>query len=371
MKINLNRRLVLVVVPLLLLTLAACAGRINNPEGWSGGTIDGDTLYIGTQAGDVRAIDLAEGYMKWSFELQGEDRLRGVYGAPAVTEDAIYVGGYDSILYSLTRNGDLQWQEPVGGAIVGGPVVADGVVLVGSGDGSLYVFDVEDRSSRWIFETGSRVWSTPVVDNGVVYLTSLDRKIYALKLEDGSFLWEFETGGAVASTPVVDNGVVYVGSFDSIFYALSAASGDMLWKFEEGENWYWGEALVTEDTVYVGSLDGNLYALDKFTGSLRWKFPTEGPIVGRPAIVFDMIAVPSDDGELHMVRMTDGQELGSCSMGTELRSALVLKDDVVFLNARDSSIRALRIKPNGNPDEEWVHFADEDDPIDVGRPPDC
>lgn len=258
MKINLNRRLVLVVVPLLLLTLAACAGRINNPEGWSGGTIDGDTLYIGTQAGDVRAIDLAEGYMKWSFELQGEDRLRGVYGAPAVTEDAIYVGGYDSILYSLTRNGDLQWQEPVGGAIVGGPVVADGVVLVGSGDGSLYVFDVEDRSSRWIFETGSRVWSTPVVDNGVVYLTSLDRKIYALKLEDGSFLWEFETGGAVASTPVVDNGVVYVGSFDSVFYALSAASGDMLWKFEEGENWYWGEALVTDDTVYVGSLDGNL-----------------------------------------------------------------------------------------------------------------
>ena len=371
MKVSLNRRSLLVAVPLLVLTLSACAGRINNPEGWSGGTIDGDTLYIGTRAGDVRALDVANGFTKWSFELQGDDKLRGVYGAPAVTEDAIYVGGYDSILYALSHSGDLQWQEPVGGSIVGGPVVADGTVLVGAGDGVLYAFDVEDRSSRWTFETGSRIWYSPVVNGGVVYLTSSDRKIYAIKLEDGSKVWEFETNGAIASTPVVSGGSVYFGSFDAVFYALSAATGKRQWQFDEGKNWYWGEALVTDDSVYVGSLDGNLYALDKSTGDLRWTLATDGPIVGRPVIVFDMIAVPSDDCVIRLVRLSDGDELGSCSIGTEVRSSLVLLEDVLFLNARDSSIRALRIKSNGNPDEEWVHFADEDDPIDVSRPPDC
>ncbi|MDA0770278.1 MAG: PQQ-binding-like beta-propeller repeat protein [Chloroflexi bacterium] len=373
MKFSLNRRLLLLAVPLIVLTLAACAGQISKPKGWSGGTVQGDTLYIGTQAGDVRALDVKNGFTKWDFELQGEDKSRGVYGAPAVTDDAIYVGGYDSILYALSVSGDSLWQEPVGGSIVGSPVVADGAVLVGATDGVLYAINIEDRAELWRFATGSRVWSSPAVDvgNGVVYLTSFDQKIYALKLADGSMMWEFETDGAVASTPVVNSGGVYVGSFDGVFYALNAATGAPLWQFDGASNWYWGEALVTGDTVYAGSLDGNLYALDKFSGALRWTYATEGPIVGKPVIVFDMIAVPSDDGGLHLVRMADGREVSSCSMGTELRSSLVQQDGVVFLNANDGSIRALRIKSSGNPDEEWVHFANEDKPIDAGRPPDC
>ncbi len=368
---NLNRRFLLVAIPILVLTLTACAGHINNPEGWSGGTIDGDTLYIGTQAGDVRALDVVNGFTKWRFELQGDDKSRGVYGAPAVTEDAIYVGGYDSVLYVLSHGGDLMWQEPVGGSIVGSPVIADGMILTGASDNVLRAIDVEDRIERWSFETDSRIWSTPVVEGGVVYLTSLDKKVYALKLEDGTKLWEYETGGGIASTPVVDGGRVYVGSFDGVFYALSAATGEVQWTFDGSDNWYWGEALVGGDTVYAGSLDGHLYALDKSTGGQKWAFATAGPIAGRPVIVFDMIAVPSDDGGLHMVRLSDGKEISSCNVGSELRSALIVRDDVVFLNAKDSSIRALRIKSNGNPDEEWVHIADEDDPIDVGRPPDC
>lgn len=371
MKLSLNRRFLVLVIPALLLTLAACAGQINNPEGWSGGTLAGDTLYIGTQAGDVRALNVANGFTRWRFELQGEDKLRGVYGAPAVSDDAIYVGGYDSILYALSTDGDPLWQEPVGGSVVGSPVLADGMVLVGAGDGILHAFDTEDRSERWRFTTGSTIWSSPVVHDDVVYISSSSGTIYAVKLSDGTQVWEFETGGAIASTPAVEAGTVYFGSFDGIFYALSAATGEERWRFEGANNWYWSEALVTEDAIYAGSLDSNLYAINKSTGNLKWAFAAEGPIAGRPVIVFDMIAVPSDDGGLHMVRLSDGQQVSSCNIGEELRSSLIQQDNVVFLNASDGSIRALRIKPNGNPDEEWVHFSKEDDPIDVGRPPDC
>ena len=133
----------------MLLTLAACAGRIATPEGWSGGALDGDTLYIGTRAGDVRAIDTRNGETLDRFILRGEESLRGVYGTPALHNGALYVGGYDSMLYALSTP-DLveQWQEPVGGPIVGAPTVADGVVLVGSDDYKIYAFDHQEESLR-------------------------------------------------------------------------------------------------------------------------------------------------------------------------------------------------------------------------------
>ena len=84
-----------------------------------------------------------------------------------------------------------------------------------------------------------------------------------------------------------------------------------------------------------------------------------------------MIAIGSDDGKLHIARISDGNPVDFCNMRTEIRSSLAVQDDTVFLSAKDKSIRALRIKTNGNPDEEWVHQPDEDDPIDRGRIEDC
>ena len=362
----------LALLSLMMLTLAACAGRIATPEGWSGGALDGDTLYIGTRAGDVRAIDTRNGETLDRFILRGEESLRGVYGTPALHNGALYVGGYDSMLYALSTP-DLveQWQEPVGGPIVGAPTVADGVVLVGSDDYKIYAFDHQEESLRWAFQTGNKVWSSPVAADGVVYATSLDKNIYAISLEDGSKIWQFATGSAIASTPVVDDGMVYVGSFDGVFYAVNAADGSRAWTFNGASGWYWGTPLVHGDSVYAPSLDGNLYALDKRTGALRWTLATEGPIVGSPAVVFDMIAVGSDDGKLHIVRLSDGNPVDACNMNTQVRSSLAVKDGVVFLSAHDKTIRALKVKTNGNPDEEWVHNPDEENPVVKGRVEDC
>ena len=123
--------------------------------------------------------------------------------------------------------------------------------------------------------------------------------------------------------------------------------------------------------MYAPSLDGKLYALDKRTGELRWTLTTEGPIVGSPVIIFDMIAIGSDDGSLHIARISDGNPVDACNMRTEIRSTLAVQDDIVFLSAKDKTIRALRVKTNGNPDEEWVHQPEEDNPVQRGRAPDC
>jgi outer membrane protein assembly factor BamB len=362
-----------ILIPFLLLsllTLVACA-RIGVPNGWSGGAIVDNTIYIGTSEGELRAIDRINGDTIWRFALQGEERFRAVYGTPAVTEDTIYVGGYDSILYALSLDGDLKWQEPLGDSIVGSPVIDGDFLLVGSSDGNLYAFNAIEETEEWRFPTGGKVWSTPAVADDVVYFGSLDHNIYAVSLRDGVKQWEFPTGGAVAASPVVARGRVYVGAFDGVFYAIDADTGSEVWRFEEASNWFWGRAITKGDIIYVPSLDGNLYALEMDTGRLRWKIETDGPIVGSPAIVFDeLLAIPSSDGKIRLARL-NGTQLDTCNIDEAIRTPLVVQDDFIYFGATDRSIRALKIKQNGNPDEEWVHFADKDDPIQRGRAAAC
>ena len=387
----------LVLVALLLAaTLAACS-RISNPEGWSGGAIADDTLYIGTREGQVRALYIGKlddrgemvadegrelGEIIWEFDLRGDEELRAVYGTPAVVRDVVYVAGYDGYLYALSREPDpdlprqptLVWQERVGPGlaedvdpIVASPVVTDGLVLVASSDGFLYAYDIVEQAEVWRFPTGDKVWSKPAVVDGVAYFGSLDKNVYAVRLEDGIELWRRATDGAVAAPPAVAGGRVYIGSLDSVFYALEAKTGAVEWRFEGSDSWFWGEAIVNDGTVLVPSLDGNLYALDADTGDLRWVVETEGAIVGSPAVVFDMIAIPSNDGRVRVARLRDGAQLDGCNLGEDIRTPLVEKDGHVYFAARDHSIRALRIKSNGNPDEIWVHLTNKDDPLPRGR----
>ena len=366
---RLSKGLVFLALPVVLIASAACAS-IGNPSGWSGGLVVDDVLYIGTRDGELVALNRATGERSWSFELLGKETDRAIYGTPAVAGDTLFLGGYDGILYSLYledggeegsewKAGDLKGQATLEGHIVGGPVVADDLVLVGSSgssDGNLYAFDVEEiGSQKWRFPTEAGVWSSPVVVDGVVYFSSMDHNVYAVSIEDGSQEWRFETGGAIAATPLVMRGRVYVGSFDSVFYAIDAETGKEVWRFEGADNWYWGHAIAHEDTVYAPSLDGNLYALDMADGDLLWTLETDGPIVGSPAVVSDLIAVPSVDGRIRLASLTNGNEQYICNTETAIRTSLVEQGGSIYFGARDRSIRALRVSTDRGPD--WAYFS--------------
>ena len=375
----------------MLLALAGCSG-VAAPEGWSGGVIAADKLFIGTMEGTLLALDVDSGRKLCEFALpENTDRRdsQAIYGTPALANGTIFVGGYDGVLYSLPvecgGDSDGHWEpddsEPVGGRepIVGGPVAVDGAVLIGSSDGSLYAFDYDydlrDFSLRWAFPTGNKVWGAPVVAEGVAYFGSLDHKLYAVDLESGDPAWPapFEAGGAITATPVLEGGRLYVGAFDSVFYAIDALTGREVERFAAAGSWYWSRAVSSGSTIYAPSLDGNLYALDRDSLEEVWPAPlrTDGAIMGAPVIVGDRIAVPSMDGKLRLLRIEDGSDPRICDIGVKLRAPLYEHDGFIYFGATNHSIRALQVDSRGDPDESWVHFTNEEIPVDPYRDPDC
>ncbi len=366
--------LLLLIIPLVTLLTTACAGGFAAQGGWSGPVVSGDLIYVGTREGRLLALDKETGTTAWIFPSPKDEDIGPVYSTPALDDEGwLYVGGFNGNIYAIdtssidTSRGlpsvEAEWIFPTNGEIVGGVVVAQGTVLVGSSDGALYALDARDGTLKWRFSTGNKVWSTPAVDGGVVYFGSLDHNLYAVSLAKGEEIWRFETSGAIASTPVVGSGKVYIGSFEGIFYAVNTVTGMEQARFE-ADSWFWSTPMVLDSRVYVSSLDHKLYALDARTLDLVWIEPleTQGAILGASVVVGDRLVVPSDDGNLYVLRLKDGQDKRLCAIDSEIRAPLATDGDIVYLSALDHSIRAIKIDSRGNPDEIWVRFTNEDEP---------
>jgi len=86
----------------------------------------------------------------------------------------------------------------------------------------------------WEFQTTSAIFSSATVVEGVVYVGSLDGSLYALDSHSGPAKWQFTTGAGILSSPAVANGAVYVGSEDTNLYAVDAETGRERWRFATG-----------------------------------------------------------------------------------------------------------------------------------------
>ncbi len=364
-------RPLIVLVLVLIVASAACqsaaCGRVDNPDGWSGGVVVDDVIYTGSMDGTLLALEIATGKPIWEFgSLHGDDRRHAFYGDPVVVGDKVYAAGYDGHLYAVSRiDGSAIWEVPVGAEeepIVGGAGYGDGVVVVGSSDGSVYAFDAEGGTEMWSFATDSMVWTTPLVDEGVVYFGSLDKHVYAVALAGGNEVWKVPVEGAVTAPPAKAGNRIFVGAFDGVFYALDATTGVEEWSFRGATGWYWARPLITGTAVYAASLDGNVYALSPVTGEQIWSEPLEtgDRIIGTPAAVDDFLVVASDDGIVWTASLADrgNQRVSKCSIGHRLRTNVVGSDGSIYLGAWDHTVRAFEINGFGVLNTRWIYKTD-------------
>jgi outer membrane protein assembly factor BamB len=98
----------------------------------------------------------------------------------------VYVGSNDGNVYALNgATGTQLWSFTTGGTVGSSPAVANGVVYVGSSDGNVYALNAATGTRLWSFATGGSVGSSPAVANGVVYVGSSDGNLYAFDLTGG------------------------------------------------------------------------------------------------------------------------------------------------------------------------------------------
>ncbi len=184
-----------------------------------------------------------------SMELAWEAELGELVfsSSPAVVDGVVYIGSSDGTLWAYSANGcgaslctTPLWQSVSLAQIVDSPTVAGGVVYVGSqtsfdsNDGLLNAFDANGCGGPvcaplWQGLAGAEsiLDSSPAVGHRFVYVGAFDGQLYAFAVNGCGAptcepVWTGETGGTIESSPTVGAGVVYIGSDDGKLYAFAA-----------------------------------------------------------------------------------------------------------------------------------------------------
>jgi outer membrane protein assembly factor BamB len=264
-----------------------------------------------------------------------------IFSSPAVANGVVYIGSQDGSLYAFNaQTGAQLWSSATGNSIGSTPAVANSVVYVGSNDGSLYAFNAQTGVKLWSAATGNGIYSSPAVANGVVYVGSEDNSLFAFNAQTGTQLWSAATGGSIFSSPAVANGVVYIGSNDKSLYAFNAQTGTQLWSAATGSNILSSPA-VANGVVYVGSDDKSLYAFNARSGVKLWSAATGSSIDTAPAVTNGVVYVGSEDHNLYAFNARTGAQLWSAATGNSVESSPAVANGVVYVGSDDANLYAF------------------------------
>lgn len=266
-------------------------------------------VFVGTTGGVMNALRVADGSLKWAFGAG-----RPIHGDALVTGEAVYFACDNGYLFKLERaTGKETWRYDLGDARVSRvlphpgvydwdwqgpkPVIADGVVYVGAGDGGFHAVDAATGARLWRFETKGKIRNGAALDGRRVIVGSADRFVYALDRASGRELWKADTRAEVDATPVVHDGKVLVGNRGAGLIAFEAETGKQLWR-----NYFWGSwvestPVVVDGTIYIGASDlRRASAIHPDDGRVLWRTDVHGWNWGTPLVTADRVYVGAAGG---------------------------------------------------------------------------
>lgn len=269
----------------------------------------------------------------------------------------------------------LLWQFKTGGPISASPVIANGILYIGSADGKLYALNAKEWEIKWVFNAKSAVRYSAAVWGGRVYFSTRDNMFYALDAKTGDLLWEFKTKGWMDSPPVVFNRTVYTGAYPARIYMLDAITGKLkserrravtingveygcvnaefrpvfpqyntnLWrKYTAGSESY---PITANGFVYIGAGNGKIHAIDVASKTEVWSHQVAGAVNAAPAIADGVLYAASTDGSIYAYANATESRLSE--IDTRLHG-VVTRDNAPVYAEKDGTSPLLHLNDGTN-----------------------
>jgi outer membrane protein assembly factor BamB len=216
----------------------------------------------------------------WSFSANAK-----INGGLAVVGNTLLLDTFGKEVIALdARTGVPLWRARMRNIVMSTPVVANGLVYVGTGAN-----DLLDKNGDLMLRmqyAHKDVWGVPGGD-----------EIVALNVRDGSTRWRYHTVGEDMPSPVYDRGRIIFANGDWHAYALHAVSGKEIWRRNIGGVSTMASATVAAGHIIVAACaDGirrsSTLALDPNSGEIVWESPY-GHCDASPTYANDKIFVAS------------------------------------------------------------------------------
>ena len=218
----------------------------------------GSFLYVATLDGSLVALRKEDAKEVWRYEYAAKELRKPVRSSPASDGELIIVGTDGGDVFAVERiTGRLRWKIQLGSSIFASLIISDGVCFAGTLEGKFVSIDARTGSIRWTYETGSRIFAAAAASADRVLIGSADGTLVSLSRDSGSMNWKFHARSPISSAPLISGDLLYVGSLDRTLYALRTETGEKVWEYEvEGRirvsPVIWGDVLLlTYEDKYI------------------------------------------------------------------------------------------------------------------------
>jgi len=321
------------------------------------------TVYAADRHGLVKALNASDGKEQWKVDLSEKTgffsrNLSALLSGGLTVDGAhVYVGSERGQVYALnTNDGSVAWQTTVAGEALSRPVVSDGLVLIHTSNGMLQGLEQSSGVVKWTVNLdvpalSLRGESAPTTAFGAAIVGGDNGRVSAVILNQGQIIWQqriSQPSGAteidrlsdVDTTPIVENGVVYALAYNGNLTALDLRSGQILWKREIGSV---HDMIVDGGRIYLVDQDDRVMALSTDGGVSIWR---QSDLLHRnltsPVMYNGYLVVGDAEGYLHWLNTDDGrfvvqQKVDSSGFQTEP----VVASDKLLIQSKDGEVYAF------------------------------
>jgi outer membrane protein assembly factor BamB len=317
-------------------------------------TLTKDAVYGVSGNGSLTRLDSATGKQVWRIESGIK-----VSGGVGSGEGLVLIGSDKGDVLAYDENGKLRWKSRISSEVLGVPQVADGVVMVRSGDGRIAGLDATDGKRVWMYERSTpalvvRSHAGVTIQRGVAYAGFAGGKLVAIRVKNGEVVWEtsvsqprgnteLERISDITSNPVVDDEQVCAIAFQGRVACYGIAQGTPLWNREISSDK--GMTLLRK-YLYLSDAKGSVIVLDKTSGSSMWK---NDQLYMRdataPSVLKDFVVVGDNEGYLHGLGREDGSYAARIKLdGGAIKAAPIQLDGGLLVQTQSGGLYSLSIK---------------------------
>jgi len=222
----------------------------------TGVTVEGDTAYVGDNRGNVYAVGIATGKLRWTA------RTGGFLTVPLAVSDGLVVATLQASRTAQPRvvalkasDGSRAWTTEVGGGVFASPPAIDGDrVVAGFSDQTVRAFGLADGVERWSARMNGPIYfsGAPAVTPDAIVAVDALGEVYRFDPSTGSRVWDFALNEAVLRSPVVvADTAALVATADGRLAAIDLTSGRLVWQSEPSGAVLRSLAVASEAVVAV------------------------------------------------------------------------------------------------------------------------
>ncbi len=258
---------------------------------------DQELAYIPLKSGELVAIDLDAGSVRWKVAI-------ATAFTPATGDGCVFAAGDGLITALEQRSGRTLWRTPLENAVAAPLYWDTGWLLASTASGDLIALRGQDGEILWRQPLGSPLATIPTPSADRLYVALADHRIVALDLATGGTVWTVSLTQPVTGILALDEQLV-VGTRANLLQSLSLAQGRIRWTQRAGAD-VAGAPAADDKAIYFAALDNVLRALDRRSGNLKWtrKLPARpgagplraGDVVLLPFVTTDIGAFSASTG---------------------------------------------------------------------------